>query len=1108
MTVIEIAVPDQEARRRIRAALDDTLFVEAGAGSGKTAALVGRVVALVASGEHLEHIAAITFTEKAATELRDRVRAELEDASLHPDLDPAVRERCRAAVDEVDTAAIGTLHAFAQRLLREHPVEAGLPPAVEVMDEIESQVAFEERWHDFTEQLLADPGLERTLLLAFALHVDFDHLADIAVAFGDNWDLLATHVPLDMPDPPRLDCSVMVRHAREIARRRSRCSEPEDRLHLWLDELEAWCGRVDAADDELVLVDELLAAPEVKKYGAKRNWNGVDLDELRSDTATVAAAAAELRAPFQAACLRRLAGVIAKFTLDCARERRERGRLEFHDLLVLARELLTRNAGVRVAVHDRYRRILLDEFQDTDPIQIDLAVRIAAAPDAEAARWQDLEPESGRLFVVGDPKQSIYRFRRADIGLFLDARDQLAGGHPELLHANFRTTEPVLAWVNDVFDRLIVATEKAQPEYQALAATRTAPADAGPAVTVLGVGVHTDGPKAETMRDREAAEVAAAVTTVVRDGWLVADTDTGARDTWRPARYGDITVLVPTRTSLPLLEQALDAAGVPYRAESSSLVYVTSEIRALMLAVRAVDDPSDGLAVVSALRSSLFGCSDRDLFEWKQRRGGAWNPMASLPEREPGDDPVHEAMSLLAELVADRSWMAPSVLLARLVERRRVLELGVVSGRPRDLWRRVRFLIDQARAWSEAGGTGLRAYLEWARRQSLDGARAAEVVLPELDEDAVHIMTIHAAKGLEFAVTVVSGMTTEPRNRRGGARVIWTPTGCEVFAGKDVRTERYDDAKELDEQLDHHERVRLLYVACTRARDHLIVSLHRKKDFGGDEPEDATSAALLAWASDGAAHTVLEPSEAESSAPEKRGSPVWAWADYARWEGEREARLHQASVISTVAATRLAQFGTSPDPGLAKDQRDLELPPWQKGRYGTAVGRAVHAVLQTIDLLTGRGLEEAAAAQAAAEGVIGREAIVAALARSALNAPVVRQAARLPNWREVFVAAPIGDRLLEGYIDLLYRTVEGLVVVDYKTDHVPDDETLQARFVHYRRQGAAYAAALERVTGERVARCVFVFCSRAAARQVEVDDVRGAIAEIEATVADGTSFVP
>jgi ATP-dependent helicase/nuclease subunit A len=225
--------------------------------------------------------------------------------------------------------------------------------------------------------------------------------------------------------------------------------------------------------------------------------------------------------------------------------------------------------------------------------------------------------------------------------------------------------------------------------------------------------------------------------------------------------------------------------------------------------------------------------------------------------------------------------------------------------------------------------------------------------------------------------------------------------------------------------------------------------------------------------------------------------------DRAAWGAERRAALASASRRLATSATRLAEELAArregervDDPGLAKDARDLELPAWQKGRYGTAIGRAVHAVLQSVDLATGAGLTDAAAAQAAAEEVLGREELVAALARSALESAVVRDAAQRPHWREVYVGATVGDRIVEGYIDLLVRADDGLVVVDYKTDAVRDDADLAAKVERYRPQLAAYAAATEVAVGERVARAVLLFLSLSGARAVTVTGLDEAVAEV------------
>ena len=195
------------------------------------------------------------------------------------------------------------------------------------------------------------------------------------------------------------------------------------------------------------------------------------------------------------------------------------------------------------------------------------------------------------------------------------------------------------------------------------------------------------------------------------------------------------------------------------------------------------------------------------------------------------------------------------------------------------------------------------------------------------------------------------------------------------------------------------------------------------------------------------------------------------------------------------------------DPGLQKRPRDLDLPPWLKGRYGTAVGRAVHGVLQTIDLGTGAGLDDAVAAQCQAEAVPDRAEDVRRLVEDALASPVVRAAASRPHWREVYACTPIGDRLLEGYVDLLYRADEGLVVVDHKTSAATDPAELDRRVAGYRLQGAAYAVAVGRATGEPVVRVVFLFLTPAGAIERELGDLDAAMADVERLVAEGQELV-
>ena len=535
--------------------------------------------------------------------------------------------------------------------------------------------------------------------------------------------------------------------------------------------------------------------------------------------------------------------------------------------------------------------------------------------------------------------------------------------------------------------------------------------------------------------------------------------------------------------------------------------------------------------------------------------GRTWSYNTPTPP-DAGDGIVSAGLAFLLEIHESRQWRSPSELLDRIVRDRRALELGFADGRPRDVWRRIRFVIDQARAWSEATGGSLRHYLHWVEQQTAEGSRVAESVLPETDDDAVRIMTIHAAKGLEFPITIVSGLSARPGGMRSPVEVHFPKDGGPVGyrMGKDVITEEFEAAVPIDEQMGYDERLRLLYVACTRACDHLVVSLHRVERKNPPAKNSSRTNAEILIAGMGAR---LEALPDIGGDPEPRPlDPATVPApppDFATWEAERATALAAASRPGAVAATALTDDGApdwgveaevlvpaappvqpslfdgptldpaspaSPeaeppapepwdtvDPGLQKRPRDLDLPPWLKGRYGTAVGRAVHGVLQTIDLATGAGLDDAVAAQCQAEAVPDRADDVRGLVEDALASAVVRAAATHPHWREVYACTPIGDRLLEGYVDLLYRGDDGLVVVDHKTSGSADPDDLDRRVAGYRLQGAAYAVAVGRATGEPVVRVVFLFLTPHGAVERHLGDLPAAMVDVERLVAEGAELV-
>ena len=1118
---------DAESRELIeRSGLDQTLFVEAGAGSGKTTLLVDRIVNLVLSaGVRLSSIAAITFTEAAASELQSRIRVRFEMAHT------AAREAgdmdrmalCRAAVDDTDLAAITTLHGFANRMLSEFAVSAGLPPRIRVLDEVSSQLAHEARWERFVDRLYDDAVHQEVLTLASALQIPLEPsyieqttLRDVAAEFNQNWDRLGPLIDADAGRLIEPEFGLFDRAVDLVTELPARCGDPDDlfRLHLLSTVIPEMRAVRELQDPRRKLRLMMSFRRNTKRgWGVGRggkaaSWGGAEeLKAAKLCIAQVNASLIDTLDPIVDDVLTRVCRLIAIETRDAALARRDEGGLEFHDLLVLARNMLRHDRHARQALHERYRYLLLDEFQDTDPIQIELAVLIAtSANEVQSVPWTDLPVEDARLFFVGDPKQSIYRFRRADIALFLRARDRFAGPDgPIQLGTNFRTVDSVVAWVNAMFSQAMpTEISDRQPGYVPLTAHR-ATEDSDAHRPVLLGGPHPETKiSAGDLRDAEASDVAQAVRTIMASpsAWPVFDR---ADEAWRPARLDDITILLPTRTSLPYLRSALDAAEIRYRIATGTLVYDTQEVRDALAVLRAIDDPTDELSLIAALRSPLYACSDVDLFTWRQatRR---WDFRVEAPSEVVSDHPVSLAFAHLRSLWRVRWFMTPSALLERLLRERRATMLAFGDRRPVDVWRRLRFLVDQARAFEETGSGDLRLFTQWAGLQGASMARVHEPLLPETDEAALSIQTIHGAKGLEFPITILSGMTTQLRRNRPGVSVLWPDVGSPtVHIRAGVETRYHEPRADLEAEMDEHEKLRLAYVAATRARDHLLVSCHHKQGTADQTYGGRFWRAFEIAENQELVRHLDTTLHIESTVPEP-SQPGLALDDRDGWIHRRRALLDPWRTPRVLSATGIAK-AARPDAQMADEDEDGADRPddavvqeRRRGRTGSAVGSAVHAVLHLVDLASPADVGALVVEQCEVEAIRDRSKVVSRLVESALGSSAVALAAQHPHHKELFVAATIRGRLIEGYVDLLIETPGGLIVVDYKTDTVRSDDDLLAKVVMYEPQAAAYAVALEAAIGQTVVECRFVFCKSSGAIERSVPDLVSAKRRVLATI--------
>ena len=1081
---------DEAARRLIREALDKTLFVEAGAGTGKTTSLVDRVTKLVSSGRTtLDRVSAITFTEAAAAELRDRIRENLEHSASDDKMTDEERERCRRGVDDLDQASIQTLHSFAGALLRERPLEAGLPPSFETMDAISSELAFEEAWTEWVDSSLEEGSPHfQGLSLAFSLGLSVSRMREVALKFHGNYDLLAEALFEDIPRPAPSAVRRIVDAVDDLERLCDFSKLKEsDALFAHVQPRLALIRRHSETEPDSPAAFRLLQRmlPLKQTRGRAGDWEvspevGQNAGKYLKDTLKeLDETANEEIAQARQSALAPILRALKEFVLAYAEERKRQGKAEFHDLLVWARDLLRDNIEVRDHFRARFSHLLIDEAQDTDPIQAEIAMFLAedvpAAAGDRPTDWARITPEVGKLFVVGDPKQSIYRFRRADARQMALLRERL-GGETVHLVQNFRSQAPIVAWVNCVFSGWMGGGND-QAEYVNLIHRWEAATDDPFKPRAWSLGGAMEG-NANEIRHAEAEAIADLLAGI--DGkWQVLDaeaTNSSGVERYRPAKLSDTCILMPKRTGLRILELALDDADIPYRLEGASLIFATQEIRDLVNCLKAVDDPADQVAVVAALRSPAFACNDVELLRFHQSTGS----FDYLVDHETSNDPVGEALVELRRYHDARLWTPIADQIDRFIRGRLLMEAALDHPRTREQWRRYRFMVERARAFAEAGGNSLRPFLEWVDRQAKENAWVTETPVPERDEEAVRIMTIHGAKGLEFPVVVLAGLHSDRPPRFDS--VLFEREGNKVEVGiggqRDrVATPGYEELLDKERGLADDEFVRLMYVAATRARDHLVVSMHRKV---GEEKSAAARIAQHLYGRDDLWEQVAElsPTATPTRVVGTAGEDPEAHSIERRdeWRRQREQMLSRQGRPASVAATRLA--------GEDKEEPDPEEP-WKRGRAGTSIGSAVHGVLQTIDLATGDGVEDAARSQAMAESVPDRAAEVAGLVRNAIESDIVMRAVHSGKlWREVPVAVPVGKGVLEGFIDLLFEEDDGLVVVDYKTDYIDAGEREEQAVGRYRLQAGSYALAIQKATGKPVKEIVLLFLQPSSERSL------------------------
>lgn len=888
---------------------DRNLIVVAGAGSGKTYVLVERYLALLDRHPdwQLNQLVAITFTQKAAQEMRDRVREALaERFEVAPDAEQAALWSAR--LNAMDSARIDTIHAMCASILRANAAEAGIDPGFEVLDEVEAQLLLEDAIDDALRAMVAEghPALElfreydaRTVRAMLAEFVAAEPNAppdNLFERWTEAWragvfeylqalftdaafvDAAGWQPPGGFPKGDDLILNVWMACHPHLETLRSDAD-----LQTLFDALAQLKATINLKGGKAAIWGDKETLEDAKAMlRLLRDYAEDTLKQIGDPPGDADHRAAALL-PHWYAAICRVQDVYRRARLD-------RAALDFDDLERLTRDVLRDYPHVRARyAGNEFRHVLVDEFQDTNAVQWQIVQALAPLELA------------GSLFVVGDPKQSIYAFRGADVSVFEQVRGQITNGHhwynndgdannpngagsPGMeipLARSFRTHRVLVDGFNTVFERILVRDERSPARaYQTtldtrMEAHRDSPPceDAALEIVLLDKSLLGDEEgKAELARRWEAQEIARRLHAIVKQGRPVYDKRLGAE---RPVNYGDVAILFQSMSKITLYEDVFKGEGLPFVTVAGRGYYNRQEVWDVLNLLRALHNPADALALVAALRSPIFSLSDDALLAlrfWADdaREGNApealwlWDALAADNSYLPPDElsRVRFAAECLHELRRIAGRVTISELLAEALDRTGYL--AVLTSLPDGARRRgnVEKLLEKAQS---SGKISLGAFTQYLKDLSDREVREGEAALE--GEGAVKLMTVHKSKGLEFPVVVLADCSwSNPAG--GGAALAYDPAAglaCRVYdhaQNRFVSTFAYSRVEQMRRAREDAERRRLLYVAATRAQDLLILSGQVSREKSGALKADG----WLSWLVDALDVRDLEPLERQMHA--------------------------------------------------------------------------------------------------------------------------------------------------------------------------------------------------------------------------------------------------